>query len=139
MKKSELKLMIRQVVREEIRSAMKDLLSESKVTKPVKNTSSKKIVNKSFTNNSLLNDVLNETAQADEWRSMGEFNSGDMNKILKHSYGDMGKNDIVTDTAVNAGVNPDTVPDHLSKALTRNYSEVLKATEEKAKQTRNRQ
>ena len=47
------------------------------------------------------------------------------------------QNDIVADTAVNAGVSPDKVPEHLEKALTRNYSDVLKATAAKAQQTRN--
>tara|TARA_Y100001970_G_scaffold283270_1_gene397975 strand:+ start:1709 stop:2122 length:414 start_codon:yes stop_codon:yes gene_type:complete len=137
MKKSELKLMIRQVVREEIRSAMKDLIGESK-TKPIK---TKKVINKNnknFTNNSLLNDVLNETAQADEWKSMGNYDTSDMNKILKHSYGDMKQEDIVTDTAVNAGVQPEQVPEHLEKALTRDYRSLMKATDEKAKATRNK-
>ena len=132
MKKSELKMMIRQVVREEVRSALKDVLKTD--SKPVVET--KKQPKRKLSKNSILNDVLNETANGDDWKTMGNYDSSNMNDILKHSYGDIGKNNIITDTAVNAGVSPEKVPEHLEKALTRDYSSLLKATEEKAKQTR---
>tara|TARA_Y100000004_G_C8709549_1_gene325308 strand:+ start:199 stop:603 length:405 start_codon:yes stop_codon:yes gene_type:complete len=132
MKKSELKLMIRQVVREEVRSALKDVLKTD--SKPVVET--KKQPKRKLTKNSILNDVLNETANDTDWKTMGNYDSSNMNDILKHSY-NIGEEDIVKDTAVNAGVNPEQVPEHLEKALTRNYGDVLKAIDKKAQQTRN--
>ena len=139
MKQSELKLMIRQVVREEFQLAMKEMLIELRQSKKqvVENTSNKKNNKKEYSKNSILNDVLNETAAAEEWKTMGNYDSSNMNDILKHSYGDKSE-DIVTDTAVKAGVKPEAVPEHLEKALTRDYREVMKATDEKAKSTRGR-
>lgn len=139
MKKSELKMMIREVVREEIKLGLKNLVSElaqtSKVTETKQVEQKRKVTDtKKFSKNSVLNDVLNETAQADEWKTIA-FDSSNMNELVKSNMG-IKQNDIVADTAVNAGVSPDKVPEHLEKALTRNYSDVLKATEAKAQQKR---
>ena len=140
MKKSELKMMIREVVREEIKLGLKNLVSELNQTTTVTETKEikpKRKVTKStsFSKNSVLNDVLNETAQADEWKTLA-YDSSNINDLVKSNMG-INQNDIVADTAVNAGVSPDKVPEHLEKALTRNYSDVLKATAAKAQQTRN--
>jgi len=140
MKKSELKMMIREVVREEIKLGLKNLVSELNQTTTVTETKEikpkrKVTQSKSFSKNSVLNDVLNETAQADEWKTLA-YDSSNINDLVKSNMG-INQNDIVADTAVNAGVSPDKVPEHLEKALTRNYSDVLKATAAKAQQTRN--
>tara|TARA_Y100000004_G_C8767547_1_gene349251 strand:+ start:263 stop:691 length:429 start_codon:yes stop_codon:yes gene_type:complete len=140
MKKSELKMMIREVVREEIKLGLKNLVSELNQTTTVTETKEikpkRKVTQpKSFSKNSVLNDVLNETAQADEWKTLA-YDSSNINDLVKSNMG-INQNDIVADTAVNAGVSPDKVPEHLEKALTRNYSDVLKATAAKAQQTRN--
>ena len=134
MKKSELKMMIRQVVREEIRTAMKDFLVESKQPK-----AKKKIVEKkAFSKNSILNDVLNETANNDEWKTMGggTYDSGKMGDIIAKKYGN-DKGTLVQSTAAAVGANPDALPDHVTDALTKDYRAVLKATDEKAKEKRN--
>ena len=140
MKKSELKMMIREVVREEIKLGLKNLVSELNQTTTVTETKEikpkrKVTQSKSFSKNSVLNDVLNETAEADEWKTLA-YDSSNINDLVKSNMG-INQNDIVADTAVNAGVSPDKVPEHLEKALTRNYSDVLKATAAKAQQTRN--
>ena len=140
MKKSELKMMIREVVREEIKLGLKNLVSELNQTTTVTETKEikpkRKVTQpKSFSKNSVLNDVLNETAQADEWKTLA-YDSSNINDLVKSNMG-INQNDIVADTAVNAGVSPDKVPEHLEKALTRNYSDVLKATAAKAQHTRN--
>ena len=138
MKKSELKMMIRQVVREEIKLGLKDLLSELKQPTKTQSKPQNKITEKkNFSNNSVLNDVLNETASDEEWKTLGggKFDSNSMNDILKSNMG-INQNDIVKDTAVNAGVNPEKIPQHLENALTRNYGDVMKAIDKKAKQSR---
>ena len=52
----------------------------------------KKIIEKKqYTINSVLNDVLNETAASDEWKTMGggKFDSSRMNELVGKQYGDM--------------------------------------------------
>ena len=139
MKKSELKMMIRQVVREEIKLGLKELISELK--QPIKSKSTKSKVQeekKNYSNNSILNDVLNETAADDEWKTLGggTYDSSKMNDLVKSNMG-ITQNDIAADTAIAAGVSPNSVPKHLEKALTKDYRSLLKATEAKAKQKRN--
>ena len=86
----------------------------------------KKIVEKkSFTNNSVLNDVLNETASDGEWKTLGgsEFTSDRMNELVGRQYGDM------------MNTSPQQVPssDPMSQFLNKDYSEVLKKSKEKSK------
>jgi hypothetical protein len=45
-----------------MKNSMVDSIRSSKPTQPIKPTS--------FTNNNILNDILNETAQGEEWRSV---------------------------------------------------------------------
>mgnify|MGYP001255125879 CR=1 FL=1 len=55
------------------------------------NDMKKKIVEKkSFTNNSVLNDVLNETANGD-WKTLGggEFTTDRMQELVGRQYGNM--------------------------------------------------
>ena len=136
-KKTNIKTIIRQIVREEVAMAIKEVITELK--QPIESQPQpKKIVEKkSFTNNSVLNDVLNETAGDEEWKTLGggKFDSNSMNDILKSSMG-IDNTDVVKDTAINAGVSPEKVPEHLEKALTRNYGDVMKAIDKKAKQKR---
>ena len=46
---------------------------------------------KNFSNNSVLNDVLNETAMDEEWKTMGggTYDSSKMNDVMSGQYGDM--------------------------------------------------
>lgn len=135
MKKSELKYMIREVVREEVRGALKEFLTPKKT----KNTKKKvtETTSKVYAKDSILNDVLQETAASDEWKTMGDgvYDSSKMNKVLSNQY--KNTEDIATSTAAAAGVAPERVPEHLERALNRDYRAVLKATDEKVKRTRN--
>ena len=122
-KKTNIKTIIRQIVREEVAMAIKEVITE--LNKPsVAQPQPKKIVEKkSYTNNSVLNDVLNETAQDGDWKTLGggEFTSDRMNELVGRNYGDMMKS------------TPQQVPssDPMSKFLNKDYREVLKKTEEK--------
>ena len=118
---------IRQIVREEVAMAIKEVITELKKPVPTKPmTPKKRTQNSSFTSNKVLNDVLNETAQDGEWKTMGgsEFTSDRMNELVGGQYGDMMKN------------TPQQVPssDPMSQFLNKDYREVLKKTDEKQKQ-----
>ena len=93
MKKSDFKLMIRKIVREEVAMAIQEVITELKQpTQQVSQPKPKKkmVEKKSYTSNSILNDVLNETAN-DEWQTMGNgtYTSNKMNDVLRGQYGDM--------------------------------------------------
>ena len=126
-KKTNIKTIIRQVVREEVAMAIKEVITELKqptqTSKPM--TPKKRTQNSSFTSNKILNDVLNETAQDGEWKTLGgsEFTSDRMNELMGKQYGDM-----VTNQSPTISVDGQT-PDFLKK----DYREVLKKSEEKSK------
>ena len=124
-KKTNIKTIIRQIVREEVAMAIKEVITE--LRKPTQSQPQpKKIVEKkSFTSNSVLNDVLNETAAGEEWKTLGggEFTSDRMNELVGGQYGNM------------MNSTPQQVPssDPMAKFVNKNYSEVLKKSEEKSK------
>ena len=119
---------IRQIVREEVAMAIHEVITELKKptqsTKPM--TPKKRTQNSSFTSNKVLNDVLNETAQDGDWKTLGggEFTSDRMNELVGRQYGDM-----MNDT-------PQQVPssDPMSQFLNKDYREVLDKAEQKQKQ-----
>ena len=114
---------IRQIVREEVAMAIQEVITELKqptqTTKPIQEK-------KSFSKNSVLNDVLNETAQDDDWKTLGgsEFTSDRMNELMGKQYGD-----------VMGGASQQVVPsnDPMAQFVNKDYSEVLKKSEEKSK------
>ena len=130
MKLSLFKKVIREVVREEIEYSLAGLRKELKevlvskindeilnetptvttTAKPIQKnvTESKKRV--PMTKDSILNDLLKETADSGEWQNI--------NKEAETTS--------VMDETAN-------LPDHLANALNKDYSGVMKAVEEKAK------
>jgi len=126
-KKTNIRTIIRKIVREEVAMAIKEVITELK--EPVK---SKPIQEKHYSKNSVLNDVLNETAQGGDWETMGgaKYTSERMNEIMGQSYGDMMSKDVNGNSDISvAGQQPD--------FLKKDYRSLLKATEEKAKKHRN--
>ena len=117
---------IRQIVREEVAMAIQEVITELKkptpTTKPM--TPKKPTQNSSFTSNKILNDVLNETAQDGDWKTLGggEFTSDRMNEIVGGQYGDM------------MNQQPQVVPssDPMSQFLNKDYSQVLEKSIEKS-------
>ena len=131
-KKTNIKTVIRKIVREEVAMAIQEVITELK--QPTQPT--KPVEKKHYSKNSVLNDVLNETAMDDEWKTMGggTYDSNKMNDVVGKSYGDMmnGNQKPNADTMVRSmGGNPDTVSDTLKNALTRDYSELVKAMDKK--------
>jgi hypothetical protein len=149
MKKSDFKMVIRKIVREEVAIAIQEVITEMKQptvpslssNQPKKQVKKRVVEKKNFTSNSILNDVLNETANDDsEWKTMGggTQTSANMNNILKQQYGEMmggGNNVSLPQTDIND--RPVTnVSDDLMNNLTKDYSETLKAMEKSANKSR---
>ena len=123
-KKPNIKTIIRKIVREEVAMAIKEVITELKQPTQSKPQPKKIVEKKSFTNNSVLNDVLNETAQDGEWKTLGgsEFTSDRMNELVGGQYGDMMN-----------GTQPVPSSDPMSQFLNKDYSEVLEKSKEKSK------
>ncbi len=76
-----------------------------------------------------MNDVLNETAMDEEWKTLGNktHTTNSMNDIIGKQYGDM----------MNSNPNaPVTVDGQTAEFLNKDYSKVLKAMDKKSKQQR---
>jgi hypothetical protein len=96
MKSDKLKLFIRKIVREEVAMAIHEVITELKQPQPlslsstpaVKQEKKSIIEKKQYTKNSVLNDVLNETAQTTDWRTMGEgvYDSSRVEEVAQHSH-----------------------------------------------------
>ena len=124
-KKTTTRKTIRQIVREEVAMAIHEVIDELK--QPSLSSTGQPIQEKkNFSKNSVLNDVLNETANGD-WKTLGggEFTSDRMNELVGGQYGDMMKN------TPQQNVSPN---DPMSQFLNKDYREVLKKTDEKQKQ-----
>ena len=125
-KKTTTRKTIRQIVREEVAMAIHEVIDELK--QPSLSSQKKPIQEKkNFSKNSVLNDVLNETATDGEWKTLGgsEFTSDRMNELVGGQYGDMMKN---TPQQVVPSSDP------MSQFVNKDYREVLKRTEEKQQQ-----
>ena len=122
-KKPNIKTIIRQIVREEVGMAIKEVITELRKPTQSKPKPKQIVEKKSFTKNSVLNDVLNETAQDDEWKTMGggQYTSDRMNEVIGKNYGDMMN-----------GTQPVPSSDPMSKFLNKDYSEVLEKSIEKS-------
>ena len=123
-KKPNIKTIIRQIVREEVAMAIKEVINELKQPNESQPQPKKIVEKKSFTSNSVLNDVLNETAQDDGWKTMGggQYTSDRMNEVIGKNYGDMMN-----------GTQPVPSSDPMSQFLNKDYSEVLTKSIEKSK------
>ena len=129
MKLSIFKKVIREVVREEIEYGIKGLRKELKevlVSSINKNmleentsvTTSKPIEKKSrpieqrvpMTKDSILNDILQETANDGEWKNISK--EAEVRSVTDDTAG---------------------LPDHLADALNKDYSQVMKAVDKKSK------
>jgi hypothetical protein len=138
-KKTNIKTLIKKIVREEVALVIGEVISELKQptqimtasTDEIRKTKPKKKVveKKDYTSNSVLNDVLNETAQSDEWKTLGggKFDSSRMNELVGGQYANMMGDNPNGNLAVEMGVNPTEAPDFLKK----DYRAVMKAIDKK--------
>ena len=128
-KKQNIKTMIRQIVREEVAMAIKEVVTELKKPTMSPIPQQKQITEAigkevNFTKNSVLNEVLNETAQEGNWKTLGggEFTSDRMNELVGGQYGEMMN-----------GTQQVPSSDPMSQFLNKDYSEVLEKSIEKSK------
>ena len=128
-KKKNIKTIIRQIVREEVAMAINEVITELKkpTMSPIpQQRQITEAVGKevNFTNNSVLNEVLNETAQDGGWKTLGggEFTTNRMNELVGKQYGDMMN-----------GTQQVSPSDPMSQFLNKDYSEVLEKSMEKSK------
>ena len=123
-KKTNIKTIIRQMVREEVAMAIKEVITELKQPTQSKQQPKKIVEKKSFSSNSVLNDVLNETAQDEEWKTMGggKFDSSKINDVMGGAYGDMMNKNPNIPVSVE-GQSPD--------FLKKDYRAVMKAIDKK--------
>lgn len=149
-KKTNMRTVIRQIVREEVAMAINEVITELRQpTQQVSQPKQKKqiIEKKTFSKNSVVNDILNETAQSDDWKTMGDgtYDSSRMNEVMSSQYGNLMSNELApTPGNVNAdarvaemGVNPENVSDTLKDTLfNKDYSGVVKAMQNKANTSR---
>ena len=147
--------LLRKVIREEVRSALKETLNEQKVDH-------KKVINhgmdlhnivakdkpktkkRSFTKNSILNDLLNETAQTADFGSMREgplvmqdsYPSTDFKSEMAESIGTSMQPQSLATTDTN-GKPVDMSNENVAKTvgiMTKDYSALMKALDKKDKQ-----
>ena len=148
MTKKDLVKIIREVVRREVQKEVKKIfikeeasptLSEvlPEVTEPV--TSPKKDVK--YSKDETINNILNETAglsksQRDEYPTMsgGAFDTNRMSELMGYGKPEEVKRDMVAvDSFKKAGVSSEQVPEHITNALTRDYSSLMKVMNNKDK------
>ena len=146
MTKKELVKIIREVVRREIKKEINEIFineqktSSKKLTDVIPQVSEPKKKIK-YTNNKSLNDVLNETVglskkQSDfeEYPTMGNgvFDKSRMTELMGYGQSDEVKRDMVAvDTIKKAGKTVQDVPEHVTNALTKDYSKLMKALDKK--------
>ncbi len=137
MKQGKLVSLIKEVVRNEVKKQITNILiSETNISnkKPVVK---KKVEEKNYTDNKTLNKILNETANQEEYQTLGggTFDSSRATELLGYGTG-LGNNEIKREVAAastmrDGGLNPEAAPEHLKNALTRDYTGLIKALDKK--------
>ena len=152
MKKNELVKIIELVVRKEIKKQLSEIFINDKeeiklaetISKPKPKVKQKP--KKQYTSNKALNEVLNKTKplgsqEQDEYPTLGGGVLGSNNMADVLGYGDLGrggnkemKREVgAVQTIKKQGVNVDQVPEDVVNALTRDYSGLMKAINNKKK------
>ena len=152
MKKNELVKIIELVVRKEIKKQLSEIFINDKeeiklaetISKPKPKVKQKP--KKQYTSNQALNEVLNKTKplgsqEQDEYPTLGGGVLGSNNMADVLGYGDLGrggnkdmKREVgAVQTIKKQGVNVDQVPEDVVNALTRDYSGLMKAINNKKK------
>jgi len=140
MKKSELVELIREIVREETRNILPEVLVEILKSKKVvaENRRPTQIVDaahereeKIYTKNPALNKILNQTRG-------GIPSEGSLTSLMNsNDFGKLGESTVVPSTDINGRpLDPENVPKHITEALTKDYSKFLKVMDKAAKAKR---
>ena len=132
MKMSQLKMVIREVVREEIRLGLKEILGGVK-KQPVQKPKPKQ--KQHYTKNAVLNEVLNNTEAEQDWETMGgtTYTSERMSDIVGSTEQPQQPN--IDGRVREMGANPQNVPQEVKDNIfNKDYSGLMKAIDEKQKQ-----
>ncbi len=153
MNKNKLKNIIELVVRKEVKKQLSEIFineeKEISLVETISQPKPKKVINKpkkQYSKNPALNEVLNQTkplgsSQTDEYPTLGGGVLGSDNMADVLGYGDLGRGQNkeraremgAVDTIKKAGVSVDQVPEGVQDALTRDYSGLMKAINNKKK------
>jgi len=137
--KEELPKQLKEIfIKEDFKDETVDLKSLSKEFNPPDDSEIKEEV--TYSNNETINKILNETKGGitkpgfEEYPTLGggSFDTNRVSELMGYGKSDEGKREMgAVDTIRKAGVDVDDVPDHVQNALTRDYSEVMKAIDNK--------
>ena len=138
MKSNKLVSLIKEVVKQEVKKQITDILiNETNIPKAKPVIKKKKVKEQQFTSDPTLNKILHETAQQEEYPTLGggTFDSSRMTEMLGYGSG-LGNKEVKREVAAastlqSAGMTPDSAPEHLTNALTRDYSGLMKAIDKK--------
>ena len=144
MTKKELMKIITEVVRKEVKKEVKKIFikeeTSSKLIDTVPKVSKPKQENH-YTDNKALNKVLNETVglskketELEEYPTLSgkAFDSSRVTELMGYGKPDEVKRDMAAvDTLKKAGKTTKDVPEHITNALTRDYSSLMKAIDNK--------
>ena len=138
MKQGKLVSLIKEVVKQEVKKQITDILiNETNIPKAKPVIKKKKVKEQQFTSDPTLNKILNETAQQEEYPTLGggTFDTSRMTEMLGYGGG-LGNKEVKREVAAastmkSAGMNPEAAPEHLKNALTRDYSDLIKAIDKK--------
>ena len=134
--------LIREIVRHEVKKEVKKIFIKENVKNTSVNLQPKKLKKEvSYTKDPMLNKILNETAQSQEFEeypiiSGNPYTTERMAELIGYNGSPMGNDEMrrkaaAIDTAQKVGVNPNEVPEEVMGALTRDYRDVMKAMDKK--------
>ena len=137
-KKSKLVQMLREIIKREVQKEVKKIFISEGLIRPTQSSKPKEEV--SYVKDPMLNKVLNETANKEEFQEYptmggGTFDSSRMAEMMGYGsqFGnpEVKRQSIGVTTAQAAGVDPNSVPEGVMNALTKDYSGVMKALDKK--------
>ena len=153
MDKNKLRNIIELVVRKEVKKQLSEIFineeKEISLSETISKPKPKKVINKpkkQYTKNKALNEVLNNTKplgsqEQEDYPTLGGGVLGSDNMAEVLGYGDLGMGSNkerarevgAVETIKKQGVNVDAVPEDVVNALTRDYSGLMKAMDNKKK------
>ena len=144
MNKKQFMKIITEVVRKEVKKEVKKIFIKEETSNQLTDIIpevSKPKEDIQYTKNKSLNDVLNETVgltksakESEEYPTLGNgtFDTSRMSEMIGYGKSEDMKRDMVAvDTIKKAGKSLEQVPDHVTNALTRDYSGLMKAIDKK--------
>ena len=126
MKTKQLAKLIRRLVKEEVQNEVRKILTEGA---SIASNNKVKSSSKKYTSNKALNDVLNETVENTDYKTLKTFNAADARAgfaAMQQGFGVQSSNPLPDKDVNGAPLNPTNVSPDLMKALTRDYTELVK-------------